>query len=291
MSFVDYLLKYYVLILVVLVLAIITVIGFLADARLKKKKLAKVEKSGKGENNPEINSEVSSIVPQPINEQSIMTQNIGVQPSPVVEPLVVNEMVAPVGDVNVGTIELSSQPQMEVPTAPVMPAVESVAPVVQPQMEVPVAPVMPTAEPVAPVVQPQMEVPVAPVMPAVEPVAPIVQPQMEVPVAPVMPAVEPVAPVVQPQMEVPVAPVMPAVEPVAPVVQPQMEVPVAPVMPAVEPVAPVVQPQMEVSVAPVMPVEEPIAQNPVVSQENNSTQMVQPIDNFNAASMFVTGNN
>ena len=234
MSFVDFLLKYYVWILGVLVVLIITVIGFLADARSKKKKALKVENNaGNVENNMQ---EQGAVIPQPVQEQSIMQPEVNNLNSGI------NEMVSPVGDLNLNSNPIMNNSQMEKPVQPVMPTVEPVMPNVAPQMETPVQPVMPTVEPIMPNVAPQMETPVQPVMPTVEPVMPNVAPQMETPVQPVMPTVEPVMPNVAPQMETPAQPAMPTVEPVMSNVAPQMETP-------------------------------------------------QSLNDFNAANMFVTGNN
>ena len=155
MSFVDFLLKYYVWILGVLVVLIITVIGFLADARSKKKKALKVENNasnnaGNVENNMQ---EQGAVIPQPVQEQSIMQPEINNLNSGI------NEMVSPVGDLNLNSNPTMNNSQMETPVQPVMPTVEPVMPNVAPQMETPVQPVMPTAEPVMPNVAPQMETP------------------------------------------------------------------------------------------------------------------------------------
>ena len=191
MSFVDFLLKYYVWILGVLVVLIITVIGFLADARSKKKKALKIE------NNAGNVQEQGAVIPQPVQEQSIMQPEVNNLNSGI------NEMVSPVGDLNLNSNPIMNNSQMETPVQPVMPTVEPVMSNVAPQMETPVQPVMPTVEPVMSNVAPQMETPVQPVMPTVEPVMPNVAPQMETPAQPAMPTVEPVMSNVVPQMETP----------------------------------------------------------------------------------------
>ena len=155
MSFVDFLLKYYVWILGVLVVLIITVIGFLADARSKKKKALKVENNasnnaGNVENNMQ---EQGTVIPQPVQEQSIMQPEINNLNSEI------NEMVSPVGDLNLDSNPTINNSQMETPIQPVMPTVEPVMPNVAPQMETPVQSVMPTVEPVMPNAAPQTETP------------------------------------------------------------------------------------------------------------------------------------
>ena len=169
MSFVEFLMKYYIWILVVLIVAIVTVIGFLADARSKKKKAK--EEVNMNSSGTDAQTTSTPVVPQPVNDQSIMTVDN--------TSSLVNSVAEPVGDLNLNNIQVEPvvEPQANVP-------VEPVAPVVEPQMSVPI-------EPVAPIVQPQMSVPV-------EPAGPVVQSQMSAPV-------EPVVPVVEPQMSVPVA--------------------------------------------------------------------------------------
>ena len=169
MSFVDFLMKYYIWIIVVLIIAIVTVIGFLADARSKKKKMSG-SVSGIDGANSNTDSDKSVVAPQPVDGQSIVSQQ--------------NEQVG-VSDISmpVGELVLNSGIVSEVPV------VEPVAPVQEPVGEVPV---MPVVEPVVPVQGPVGEVPV---MPVVEPVASVQEPVGEVPV---MPVVEPVAPVQEP---------------------------------------------------------------------------------------------
>ena len=151
MSFVDFLLKYYVWILGVLVVLIITVIGFLADARSKKKKALKVENNaGNVENNMQ---EQGAVIPQPVQEQSIMQPEVNNLNSGI------NEMVSPVGDLNLNSNPIMNNSQMEKPVQPVMSTVEPVMSNVVPQMETPVQPAMPTVEPVMSNVAPQMETP------------------------------------------------------------------------------------------------------------------------------------
>ena len=133
MSFVDFLLKYYVWILGVLVVLIITVIGFLADARSKKKKALKVENNasnnvGNVENNMQ---EQGAVIPQPVQEQSIMQPEINNLNSGI------NEMVSPVGDLNLNSNPTMNNSQMETPVQPVMPTAEPVMPNAAPQMETP----------------------------------------------------------------------------------------------------------------------------------------------------------
>ena len=123
MSFVEFLMKYYIWIIVVLIIAIVTVIGFLADARSKKKKMKGAVSGIENENANTTATTDVGVAPQPVESQSIVSQ-----PSQQSE---MSDISMPVGD-----LVLNSGPSQETSVG-VTPEVANMAPVM-PVQETPV---------------------------------------------------------------------------------------------------------------------------------------------------------
>ena len=103
MNFIDFLLKYYVWILVIIGIAIVTIIGFLADNRQKKKKLEKMDvKNEKEEKNTNQNKEKIDATSNNINNlnnnvmaqdtSNLVTNNLGLNSLNQINPLNSNSM-------------------------------------------------------------------------------------------------------------------------------------------------------------------------------------------------------
>ena len=166
MSFISFLMEYYVWIILALIILIIGVVGFLVDSSRKK---AKVNMNMQQSNDVQSNSQNGNVsngqVAGDLGGVAALG-NGGTNNSGVMEQF---EMVPsnglPASSVETGVQAAPAvEPQVEQPVA--VPTVEAqVTPVVEPQVEQPVT--VPTAEvQVTPVVEPQVEQPV--VVPTVE---------------------------------------------------------------------------------------------------------------------------
>ena len=131
MSFIDFLYKYNIWIIVILVVLIITVIGFLADRKLKMKK--KKEEVASVNGNKTLNN---------VQQENNMTE----------QNMNNNELnAAPILGVNDGGAQVNISASIPPVTPNIEPAMESpvppVAPSMGPAMEPPIPPVQPSVAP------------------------------------------------------------------------------------------------------------------------------------------------
>ncbi len=196
MNFIDFLLKYYVWIIVVLIILIVTIIGFLADKRLQIRKKKKGEKVDAVQNNEQVN-EPTSLQPENIFKESEKVNNegnvnsFGFVPLSDQKPSIAPKVEQNLNN-NIGEVTPQMQTSGPMPGAPVPPVSERInsweqKPVepVTPQMvnpgPMPGTPVPPVSEPINSWEQKP-----------VEPVTPQMQTPGTMPGTPVSPVSEPI---------------------------------------------------------------------------------------------------